>query len=71
MTKSRTNTKGKDNKPLSNEPCRTCGKPVREDASHYPFCSERCRMGDLGKWFSGEYTISRPLEERDLEEGVE
>ena len=53
------------------EPCRTCGKAVREIDSTFPFCSERCRMGDLGKWFSGEYTISRPIEERDLEEGVD
>ncbi len=53
------------------EPCRTCGKAVRESDATFPFCSDRCRMGDLGKWFSGEYTISRPIEERDLEEGVD
>ncbi|MEQ9616466.1 MAG: DNA gyrase inhibitor YacG [Phycisphaerales bacterium] len=56
-------------KQLATEPCRTCGKPVTESTKAYPFCSDRCRMGDLGKWFSGEYTISRPLEQRDIEDG--
>ncbi len=23
----------------------------------YPFCSERCRWVDLGRWFSGEYSL--------------
>jgi len=54
---------------LAQEACRTCGKAVTEKSKAYPFCSERCRMGDLGKWFSGEYTISRPLETRDIEDG--
>ena len=28
----------------------------------FPFCSERCRMIDLGKWASGGYVISSPLD---------
>ncbi len=27
----------------------------------FPFCSERCRSIDLGKWASGAYVISSPL----------
>ncbi|TWT41193.1 zinc-binding protein [Phycisphaerae bacterium RAS1] len=27
----------------------------------YPFCSERCRMVDLGLWFREAYTINREL----------
>jgi uncharacterized protein len=27
----------------------------------FPFCSERCRAVDLGKWASGGYVISAPL----------
>ena len=40
-------------------PCPTCGKPVRwEEASRWrPFCSERCRLIDLGAWFSEERGI--------------
>ena len=26
-----------------------------------PFCSERCRLVDLGHWFEGSYRISEPL----------
>lgn len=27
-----------------------------------PFCSERCKLIDLGKWASEEYRISVPVE---------
>ncbi|NJK91947.1 MAG: DNA gyrase inhibitor YacG [Blastochloris sp.] len=26
-----------------------------------PFCSERCKLVDLGKWFNAEHVISEPL----------
>lgn len=26
-----------------------------------PFCSTRCKMVDLGKWFGEDYKISEPL----------
>ena len=49
--------------------CRTCGKPVDRGASTFPFCSERCRLADLGKWFNEGYRMSRPVEEdEELEE---
>jgi len=28
----------------------------------FPFCSERCRMIDLGNWLDGKYVVSRPLQ---------
>ncbi len=33
-------------------PCPTCGKPVpwTEESRWRPFCSERCRLIDLGEW---------------------
>lgn len=46
--------------------CPTCGEVTTEDA-HRPFCSPRCRLADLERWFQGEYSISRPIEETDLE----
>jgi uncharacterized protein len=49
--------------------CPICGKPVDKGSKSYPFCTDRCRLVDLGKWFSGGYTLSRPIEQRDLEEG--
>ena len=33
----------------------------------YPFSSERAKMADLSKWFSGAYSISRPAEQDDTD----
>jgi len=33
----------------------------------FPFCSERCRLIDLGKWASGGYVISSPVTDTDDE----
>lgn len=41
-------------------PCPTCGAAVTwcADASPWrPFCSERCRLLDLGAWFTGDRAI--------------
>ena len=27
------------------------------DAVFRPFCSERCKMADLGRWLSGDYRV--------------
>lgn len=43
-------------------PCPVCGRPVRADASTWPFHDAACRWADLSRWFSGEYTVSRQLE---------
>lgn len=41
--------------------CPTCGKQlVRSAAPHFPFCSSRCRLLDLGKWLGGEHRIKGP-----------
>jgi uncharacterized protein len=40
--------------------CPICKKEVALGAPDFPFCSERCRMLDLGKWASEEYRISEP-----------
>jgi endogenous inhibitor of DNA gyrase (YacG/DUF329 family) len=36
-----------------------------------PFCSDRCRTIDLGKWASGDYKISSPILDPDLLEDLE
>ena len=36
--------------------CCICAKLVV--AKFTPFCSERCKMLDLGKWLDGEYAIA-------------
>lgn len=42
--------------------CPICGKPVEFMAEPVgPFCSERCKLIDLGKWLGEEYRVSEPL----------
>jgi len=42
--------------------CPICGKPTdsQRDAD-FPFCSERCRLLDLGAWASERYVVSEPI----------
>lgn len=37
--------------------CPICKKPVAIGDPEMPFCSERCRLIDLGMWSSEEYRI--------------
>ncbi len=39
--------------------CPTCNKQLKwsEDNPFRPFCSERCKMIDLGAWADEEYKI--------------
>jgi endogenous inhibitor of DNA gyrase (YacG/DUF329 family) len=37
--------------------CPVCRKEVPLDAPEMPFCSERCRLIDLGRWANEEYRI--------------
>ena len=37
--------------------CPICGKEVEPDGPFVPFCSDRCRILDLGNWASGKYVI--------------
>lgn len=41
--------------------CPTCKQPVESKAADFPFCSDRCRLIDLGKWASGQYVVSSPV----------
>jgi uncharacterized protein len=41
--------------------CPTCKKLVLRTDRDYPFCSERCRLIDLGKWASNGYVVSTPI----------
>lgn len=41
-------------------PCPTCGKKApwdKEDNPWRPFCSERCKLIDLGEWFEESHRI--------------
>ena len=40
--------------------CPICKKEVAEGEPDFPFCSERCRLIDLGNWATEKYKISSP-----------
>ena len=44
---------------------------VRFTDEDFPFCSDRCRKIDLGKWAMGVYKISSPALDPDLLEELE
>jgi uncharacterized protein len=41
--------------------CPSCGMLVQPKDEDFPFCSDRCRKIDLGKWATGVYKISSPV----------
>jgi hypothetical protein len=43
--------------------CPTCGKaaPYSPDNPYRPFCSQRCKLIDLGQWADEEYRIPEPI----------
>lgn len=47
-------------------PCPICKKPVRLTDPEMPFCSERCRLLDLGNWADEKYVISTPARPGDM-----
>ena len=46
--------------------CPICKKAVKTTDAEFPFCSERCRTIDLGKWASGDYVISSPVKDSEV-----
>lgn len=48
--------------------CPICEKPTTwKDNPYRPFCSERCKIIDLGNWASEDYHISSPLKDASEE----
>lgn len=47
--------------------CPSCKREVlgRPENPCFPFCSERCRAIDLGKWLGGEYRIVARSDDED------
>lgn len=44
--------------------CPTCGKRYEvasiDELKGFPFCSERCKLVDLGRWIDGAYALPDP-----------
>ena len=54
-------------------PCPICGRPAANEGSAFPFCTERCRLLDLGNWLDERYAVptddisTRASDEADVE----
>ena len=57
--------------PLRALRCPSCRTLVTAADEYFPFCSDRCRLIDLGKWASGAYKISSPILDPEVLEGLE
>jgi endogenous inhibitor of DNA gyrase (YacG/DUF329 family) len=48
--------------------CPICKKNVALDNPEMPFCTERCRLIDLGNWATEKYVISEPANLSQIDE---
>ena len=51
--------------------CPICKKEVAADDPNMPFCSDRCRLIDLGNWASEKYVISTPARGTEVFEEID
>ena len=51
--------------------CPICKKEATQDSEFFPFCSERCKIIDLGNWASEKYVISTPIQPVESEDDGE
>jgi endogenous inhibitor of DNA gyrase (YacG/DUF329 family) len=51
--------------------CPVCKKDVERGTPEFPFCSERCRLIDLGNWATEKYVISEPATPQSPDEEEE
>lgn len=50
--------------------CPACRTLVLRENENFPFCSDRCRLIDLGKWASGKYVISSAINDPEQLEDI-
>ena len=53
--------------PVRTVACPNCGTRVvwQPENPFRPFCSERCKMADLGAWANEEYKVPAPADDPD------
>ena len=52
--------------------CPICRKAVDSASdADFPFCSERCRLLDLGNWATEKYVVSEPVFDEEGESAAE
>ncbi|MBE2248255.1 MAG: DNA gyrase inhibitor YacG [Myxococcus sp.] len=58
---------------MSSPRCPSCERPVKlpPENKTFPFCSERCRTIDLGRWLGEEFRVpTRQVEEDEDGQGL-
>ena len=49
--------------------CPICKKAANSEIHpEFPFCSERCKLQDLGNWATEKYVVSEPIFSEDDDE---
>jgi uncharacterized protein len=48
----------KDRCPICHKVVKAPTKEPSEETEFFPFCSERCKLIDLGAWFDAKYKIT-------------
>jgi hypothetical protein len=51
--------------------CPVCKKKVAFKSPDMPFCSDRCRIIDLGDWASEKHVISTPMRHNEFDDELE
>ena len=51
--------------------CPTCNQPLGDDPQARPFCTERCKLLDLGKWLGEEFRVASVEDPYDPGEEME
>jgi uncharacterized protein len=65
-----TDTPGSERASAPIVPCPTCRRPTpyRSSNAWRPFCSERCKLADLGAWASEKFRVEGQAPEDDSED---
>ena len=57
---------------MASEPCLICQRLVEVGSEFHPFCSRKCKLVDLGRWFGESYRFpvakSDPTGDNDAED---
>jgi endogenous inhibitor of DNA gyrase (YacG/DUF329 family) len=54
---------------MATEPCPICQTPVEVGSEFHPFCSKKCRLVDLGRWFGEAYRVPVKKTDEDGDNG--
>ena len=52
-------------KPVEEPPRQRAGAAREAPPTPFPFCSERCKLIDLGRWLDGKYQVPAVEEDGD------